>query len=86
MFFLLRLRFFSNTHWHDDVAVLVIFAGIFRPHLSCGLRVFEFQPDFAFIPDSFEEVDHVGGVEADHDGVEIVRRLDGVFRFPCVRG
>ena len=69
----------SNAHGHDDVAVFVFVGAVFGADLACGLRVLEFETDFAFVADGFEEIDQVGGVEAHDDGIEAVGRLDGVF-------
>ena len=72
----------SDPHGHDDVAVFVfVVGGIFGAHLAGGLRVFEFEADFAGVADGLEEVEHVGGVEADDEGVEVVGGFDGVFGF-----
>ena len=75
------MRSTSDAHGHQDVAVLVLCVGIFGAHLACGLAIFEFESYFAFVAHGFEEVEHVAGVEADHQGVLGVGGFDDVFRF-----
>ena len=77
----------SDAHGHEDVAVSVtVFVGVFGAHLAGGLGVLELQADFAGVADGLEEVDQVGGVEADDERVVVVGRLDGVFRLAGVGG
>src|ERR1039458_3465574 len=69
----------SNSHWHEDVAVLVLGVGILGAHLAGGLGILELQADFALVAEGFEEVENVDRVEADYDGVAGVGRVDGVL-------
>src|SRR4051812_44012529 len=81
-----RCAAYSNTHGHDDVAVFVVVAGVFGAHLARGLGVLELEADLAGVADGFEEVEHVGGVEADDQSVELIGRFDGVFGFAGLGG
>ncbi len=76
----------SDAHRHEHVAVLVLGIGVLGAHLAGGLRVLELEAHFAFVAEGFEEVDDVGRVEADHDGVARVGRVDGVFALAGLGG
>lgn len=75
----------SNTHGHDDVPIAILVIAVFRPHLACRLLVLELQPDLAFVSYGLEEVQHVGRIEADNQGIEVVRSLDRILRFAGIR-
>ena len=70
----------SDTHGHDDVAVFEVVGGIFGAHLAGGLGVLELKADLTGIAGGLEEVNEVGGIEADDEGVEGVGGFDDVFR------
>ena len=76
----------SNPHGHNDVAILEVVLGVFGTDLAGGLGVFEFQPDLADFSDGPQEIDHVGGIESNHQRVHAVRSFDGVFGFPGLSG
>ncbi len=76
----------SDSHRHEDVPGLELGIGIFGAHLAGRLRVFELEPNFAFVAQRLEEVDDVGGVEAHQDRVAGVGRVDGVFALAGLGG
>jgi len=69
----------SDSHGHEDVAILELRVWVFGAHLARGLGILELETNFAFIVECLEEIQDVDGVEADHDWVTGVRRIDGVF-------
>jgi len=68
-----------DPHRHQNVAVLVLGFGVFGAELAGGLRVLELQPDLAFVAARLQKLKNVRGIEADHDGVAGVRRLNRIL-------
>src|ERR1017187_7030428 len=79
-----KISSFSDAHGHDDVAVFVVVA-FGGAELAGGLRVFEFEADFAGAG-GFEEIDQVLRVEADGQRISGVGSFDGIFGLSGFRG
>src|SRR5215470_76095 len=75
----------SDPHGHDDVAVLVVVAGVFRAELASGLGVLEFQADFAGVS-GLEEIEQVLRIKADGQQLALVVGLDGILGFAGLGG
>src|ERR1039458_3396607 len=76
----------SYPHGHQHIPVLVLRIRILGPHLPRRLRVLELQSHLALVAQGLQEVQNVAGVEAHHDGVPRVRRIDSVFALAGFRG
>src|SRR5208282_5435925 len=67
----------SDSHWHYDVAVLVLFA-FGGAHLSGGLGIFEFEFHVS-AAGGLEKIQQILRIEADGDRVAVVIDFERVF-------
>src|SRR6476646_6087136 len=68
----------SDSHGHDDVAVLVVLA-VGGTELAGGLWILELE-FYVAGPDCLQEIQYVLRVEADRQGIALVAGLERVFR------